>query len=126
MSRDQLQGAPLITVTVWDAEEHFLTGTPLSRRDVLSTEHSRGVSVMTGSDQTEQASKKLKAAIFDVDGVLLASPHERAWREALVGFADPSRFTPELYETQVAGKPRMAGASPHWWRSEWSNPSAKQ
>ena len=60
---------------------------------------------MIGSDP-----KKLRAAIFDVDGVLLASPHERAWREALVGFADPSRFTPELYETQVAGKPRMAGA----------------
>jgi len=54
--------------------------------------------------------EKLKAAIFDVDGVLLASPHERAWREALVGFADPSFFTPEIYETRVAGKPRMAGA----------------
>jgi len=52
----------------------------------------------------------LRAAIFDVDGVLLASPHERAWREALDGFADPSRFTPELYETLVAGRPRMAGA----------------
>ncbi len=54
--------------------------------------------------------QRLRAAIFDVDGVLLASPHERAWREALDGFADPSRFTPELYETHVAGKPRMAGA----------------
>jgi HAD superfamily hydrolase (TIGR01509 family) len=54
--------------------------------------------------------EKLRAAIFDVDGVLLASPHERAWREALEGFADPLRFTPEIYETQVAGKPRMAGA----------------
>ncbi len=53
---------------------------------------------------------RLRAAIFDVDGVLLASPHERAWREALDGVADPSRFTPELYETYVAGKPRMAGA----------------
>jgi len=54
--------------------------------------------------------QKLKAAIFDVDGVLLESPHERAWREALAGFADPSHFTPELYETRVAGKPRLAGA----------------
>src|SRR5271166_650559 len=52
----------------------------------------------------------LRAAIFDVDGVLLASPHERAWREALGDFADPSRFTPEIYETLVAGKPRLAGA----------------
>jgi len=52
----------------------------------------------------------LKAAIFDVDGVLIASPHERAWREALEGFADPAHFTPEIYEEQVAGKPRLAGA----------------
>jgi beta-phosphoglucomutase len=54
--------------------------------------------------------QRLRAAIFDVDGVLLASPHERAWREALTGFADPSRFTSELYETEVSGKPRMDGA----------------
>ena len=67
---------------------------------------------MTASDPIRQSGRQqgLRAAIFDVDGVLLASPHERAWREALVGFADPSRFTPELYEAQVAGKPRMAGA----------------
>ena len=52
----------------------------------------------------------LAAAIFDVDGVLLASPHERAWREALAGLADPARFTTELYQAEVAGKPRMDGA----------------
>jgi len=52
----------------------------------------------------------LKAAIFDVDGVLLASPHERAWREALAGFADPDLFTTALYQSDVAGKPRLSGA----------------
>jgi HAD superfamily hydrolase (TIGR01509 family) len=52
----------------------------------------------------------LAAAIFDVDGVLLASPHERAWREALEGFADPDRFTTAIYEAHVAGKPRLVGA----------------
>jgi beta-phosphoglucomutase len=52
----------------------------------------------------------LKAAIFDVDGVLLASPHERAWREALEGFADPGRFTTAMYEAHVAGKSRLSGA----------------
>jgi beta-phosphoglucomutase len=50
------------------------------------------------------------AAIFDVDGVLLASPHERAWRDALPGFADPARFTTAFYQAEVAGKPRLAGA----------------
>lgn len=52
----------------------------------------------------------LRAAIFDVDGVLLASPHERAWRDALVGLADPARFTTAMYQATVAGKPRMDGA----------------
>lgn len=52
----------------------------------------------------------LRAAIFDVDGVLLASPHERAWRDALTGLTDPARFTTAMYQATVAGKPRMSGA----------------
>ena len=52
----------------------------------------------------------LSAAIFDVDGVLVASPHERAWREALAGFADPAGFTTAFYQANVAGKPRLEGA----------------
>jgi HAD superfamily hydrolase (TIGR01509 family) len=54
--------------------------------------------------------RTVEAAIFDVDGVLLASPHERAWREALVGIADPAAFTTRFYQTEVAGKPRLDGA----------------
>ncbi len=54
--------------------------------------------------------RKLAAVIFDVDGVLLESPHERAWREALDGFADPGRFTTRMYQAVVAGKPRLDGA----------------
>src|SRR5271170_765725 len=54
--------------------------------------------------------KALTAAIFDVDGVLLASSHERAWREALKGLADPARFTTAMYQAHVAGKPRLSGA----------------
>ena len=52
----------------------------------------------------------LTAAIFDVDGVLLASPHERAWRDALAGLAEPDRFTTAMYQSQVAGKLRLDGA----------------
>jgi beta-phosphoglucomutase-like phosphatase (HAD superfamily) len=61
--------------------------------------------------------------IFDVDGVLVDSPHERAWRESLrrlmegdwQELAPRSRWTPEafthdFYQEVVAGKPRMAGA----------------
>src|SRR5215831_6668356 len=52
----------------------------------------------------------VSATIFDVDGVLVASPHERAWREALAGFADPAGFTTDFYQAYVAGKPRLDGA----------------
>lgn len=54
--------------------------------------------------------RALTAAIFDVDGVLLASPHEQAWREALIGIAEPARFTTAMYQAYVAGKPRLSGA----------------
>ncbi|MGP0090327.1 MAG: HAD family hydrolase [Xanthobacteraceae bacterium] len=68
---------------------------------------------MTAREPTRPRSdhpERLTAGIFDVDGVLLASPHERAWREALRGFADPDRFTTAIYEAHVAGKPRLVGA----------------
>jgi trehalose/maltose hydrolase-like predicted phosphorylase/beta-phosphoglucomutase-like phosphatase (HAD superfamily) len=64
-----------------------------------------------------------RGAIFDVDGVLVDSPHELAWREALKGLLEgewrdirhetswaPERFTPAVYQQIMAGKPRMAGA----------------
>ena len=57
----------------------------------------------------------LLAAIFDVDGVLVASPHERAWREALAGFTDPARFTTEFYQAHVAGRRRLEGARSAPW-----------
>ena len=52
----------------------------------------------------------LLAAIFDVDGVLVDSPHEHAWREALPGFGEPAGFTTVFYQAYVAGKPRLEGA----------------
>lgn len=65
-----------------------------------------------------------QGAIFDVDGVLVDSPHESAWREALQRLMDGpwrelsvrTRYTPEalttaVYLEQLAGKPRMAGAA---------------
>src|SRR5262245_49769409 len=65
---------------------------------------------MSDPSTSGSARTRLAAAIFDVDGVLVASPHERAWREALEGFGDPARFTTEFYQSRVAGKPRMDGA----------------
>ena len=67
---------------------------------------------------------RLAGGIFDVDGVLLDTPHEAAWRQALEELMagpwralapqatyTPDAFTTAVYEAQVAGKPREAGAA---------------
>ena len=64
-----------------------------------------------------------QGAIFDVDGVLVDSPHEKAWRESLRQLMEgewsdirdrttwsPEAFTPRVYEQEISGKPRMSGA----------------
>src|SRR5215207_2124693 len=64
-----------------------------------------------------------RGAIFDVDGVLVDSPHEQAWREGLRQLMEnewsdvrpqtsyaPEEFTPEVYQRVMSGKPRYAGA----------------
>ena len=63
------------------------------------------------------------AVVFDVDGVIMDSPHERAWVEALAQLAEGewhelvarTRYRPEAFDTRtyqefVAGKPRLDGA----------------
>jgi beta-phosphoglucomutase len=65
----------------------------------------------------------LRGAIFDVDGVLIDSPHEEAWRQSLQelmgsDWADirdrttwsPEAFTSYVYQEEVAGEPRIDGA----------------
>ncbi|WP_028937645.1 HAD family hydrolase [Pseudonocardia spinosispora] len=64
-----------------------------------------------------------RGAIFDVDGVLVDSPHEPAWRDSLrelmegdwsdiVGDTSwtPDGFTSQVYQQVLSGKPRMDGA----------------
>jgi beta-phosphoglucomutase len=64
-----------------------------------------------------------QGAIFDVDGVLVDSPHEKAWRESMRELMEskwsdirdrttwsPEGFTSRVYEEQMSGKPRMSGA----------------
>ena len=68
-------------------------------------------------------SVEFRGAIFDVDGVLVDSPHGRAWREALRELMEgewrdirdrtsysPERFTQAVYQQVMAGMPRLAGA----------------
>ena len=64
---------------------------------------------------------KFQGAIFDVDGVLVDSPHQKAWRESLRELMEadwrdirdqttwsPDAFTPHVYQQYVSGKPRVA------------------
>ena len=66
-----------------------------------------------------------QGAIFDVDGVLVDSPHELAWREALKELMEgdwrdirdrtswtAERFTTQVYQQLMAGKPRLPALGP--------------
>src|SRR5262249_60982492 len=70
------------------------------------------------------SSMRFTGGIFDVDGVLLDTPHARAWRDALAQFIAgplhelapstsyrPDAFTDAVYQDYVAGKPRLVGAA---------------
>jgi beta-phosphoglucomutase-like phosphatase (HAD superfamily) len=72
---------------------------------------------------TADSATTFQGAIFDVDGVLVDSPHEKAWRESLRELMEgdwsdirgrstwsPDGFTSRVYEEHLSGKPRMAGA----------------
>jgi beta-phosphoglucomutase len=66
---------------------------------------------------------RFEGAIFDVDGVLVDSPHEKAWRESLRELMEgdwsdirdrttwsPEAFTSAVYQERLSGKPRTSGA----------------
>ena len=68
---------------------------------------------------------KFQGVIFDVDGVLVDSPHEKAWRESLRELMEsswsdirdrttwtPDAFTAHVYQQHVSGKPRASGPAP--------------
>lgn len=66
----------------------------------------------------------IESFIFDVDGVLVDSPHEQAWGDTLrdlmekrwpelikvTGYS-PDQYTSSVYQRIVAGKPRKEGAA---------------
>ena len=65
----------------------------------------------------------MSAVVFDVDGVLVDLPHQRAWKEALAALAcgdwrelvpttgyRPEAFNTATYQQFAAGKPRLRGA----------------
>ena len=78
----------------------------------------QGARIMSMRELEEPRSshpQTLTAAIFDVDGVLLASPHEHAWREALIGFADPLASPPRCIRPMSRAN-RGSAAPVRRWR----------
>ena len=79
---------------------------------------------MTTSEREDDVAEGFSGSVFDVDGVLVDSPHEAAWRDALQELMEgewgddvrerstwsPEAFTPQVYQQVMSGKPRMAGA----------------
>ena len=72
---------------------------------------------------TRRTRTRFEGAIFDVDGVLVDSPHEVAWCETLRELMEtrwtdirpdttwtPDGFTSQVYQQVIAGKPRHSGA----------------
>lgn len=68
-------------------------------------------------------SSGFRGAVFDVDGVLVDSPHEEAWREGLKQLMEgewsdlrphtsysPESFTSHVYQALMSGMPRYKGA----------------
>ena len=87
---------------------------------VVGPDTGRGV---MDADRSTAMPGPFAGAVFDVDGVLVDSPHERAWREALQAIMrghwsdirertswSPEAFTPQVYRQVVSGRPRMSGA----------------
>src|SRR3954470_4142199 len=76
------------------------------------------------SEETAMAqTSTFRGAIFDVDGVLVDSPHELAWREAFKALMEgewrdirdqtswtAERFSPAVYQEGMAGRARLEGA----------------
>jgi beta-phosphoglucomutase-like phosphatase (HAD superfamily) len=71
----------------------------------------------------QEPSKGFRGVVFDVDGVLVDSPHEEAWREGLRQLMEgewseireqtsysPEAFTSHVYQTVMSGMPRYKGA----------------
>ena len=83
----------------------------------------RACSRLAAEPKGAQMATGFQGAIFDVDGVLVDSPHEEAWREALRELMEtqwsdirdesscaPERFTPQVYQQVMSGQAADAAA----------------
>ncbi len=109
---------------VTGASKHEALGRLLAGdRFVPAARVQAGRSVIFADEPAVRGAATFQGAIFDVDGVLVDSPHCRAWRDALQELMDtewadvrdrtsysPEKFTEAVYQQVVAGLPRLVGA----------------
>jgi HAD superfamily hydrolase (TIGR01509 family) len=105
------------------ADGHIASLVPGDRSIPAARVQARRSVIFADAPAVDGPPPTFQGAIFDVDGVLVDSPHFRAWREALQELMDtewadlrgrtsrsPERFTEAVYQEVVAGRPRPAGA----------------
>jgi beta-phosphoglucomutase-like phosphatase (HAD superfamily) len=105
------------------ADGHIASLVPGDRSIPAARVQARRSVIFADAPAVDGPPPTFQGAIFDVDGVLVDSPHFRAWREALQELMDtewadlrgrtscsPERFTEAVYQEVVAGRPRLAGA----------------
>ena len=111
--------------SVHGRDEHLTSGHVIHFGGPLADQEHLGAADPAGpaADRGRETMMAFQGAIFDVDGVLVDSPHELAWRESFRALMEgewrqirdqttwaPERFTPGVYQQVMAGMPRMAGA----------------
>jgi len=105
------------------ADGHIASLVPGDRSIPAARVQARRSVIFADAPAVDGPPPTFQGAIFDVDGVLVDSPHFRAWREAQQELMDaewadlrgrtsrsPKRFTEAVYQEVVAGRPRLAGA----------------
>jgi trehalose/maltose hydrolase-like predicted phosphorylase/beta-phosphoglucomutase-like phosphatase (HAD superfamily) len=139
---DHEGGSPPIRVDVGDQVRELRAGDRYTFR--LRPEQTTAHQGTEGeADQAESAVEvkersRFQAVIFDVDGVLVDSPHEKAWRESLRELMEgewsdirgqtiwsPEAFTSLVYQEEMSGKPRMSGARAALKRFKIPNPAVR-
>lgn len=94
-----------------DTKALFETDRAAASAAVATAPTPRGRQKPAGRAASRSGSQQgFAGVIFDIDGVVLDTPHEAAWRAALDGLADPALLTSAVYREAVAGRSRLDGA----------------
>ena len=102
------EASELYEVPRWGKSYFSVGGGFVVREGDLPADASDGPSLPYAFESAAELIAMGERTGLRIDEIVRAN--ERAWREALTGFADPAGFTTDFYQTHVAGKRRAEGA----------------